>query len=284
MEGKPDIIKALSGAFGIGAVFGAINSLLVMVLSNTPLYAAGLSTVFSLGLLGIAGIVLWYAGFYAKLESVGGMGATLPFCGLAAAIADMVYGIGREAGTAAKGIKAVLTGLLGKVMGVTTVICCILAVVVAFTGFGIQNMLPYTPGGVIMDPGGTPVGTDPLVLLWGFLFGGCASAFFQALARVTKLPLPKFLLLLMVLGGLLTPLGIMKVLVSICGGAVQLTLFGYSEAVVSTFAAFTQGIHTPFLALCCVVVFLFGIGIAAGMRKLHASGPSCGEKGTRYSA
>ncbi|MDR2492430.1 MAG: SpoVA/SpoVAEb family sporulation membrane protein, partial [Coriobacteriales bacterium] len=236
METKRSYGKSLGGAALVGGLVGVVGEALVMLYSHTPLYEAGFATIAVGTTLGLIGAVLFACGVYTKIESLGAIGAILPFCGLAAAVAGATAAASKESGSKLKGAVASLVGLLVKVVAVGIALCCVIGAVMFFTGLGAAYTAPYAPGGVLVEsvgppygtaagpPNGVPVGVDLLALGWALLIGAGLCFLAQALLMVTKLPLPVFLVGLLTLGGLLTPTGVMKHLVSLGGGGLQVMI------------------------------------------------------------
>lgn len=276
---RPNFGKAIGGSFAVGGIFGIICQLLVMAYSMTPLYAAGFSTIAVLVTMGLIGGVLFAVGLYPKIEGIGGMGAILPFCGLAAALSGMFYGVKKETGSSGIAAKTIFIDLILKVVLLATALSVCVALLVHFTGFGSINTVSYAPGGLVVTnvgaplgaeqgpPNGVPVDIAPMSLIWAFLIAGVLCAVCQAVIMATKTPLPIFLVALFTLGALLCPLGIDKVFVTLAGGGFQVLIIDAGEAVVSTFCALLQGGTPgpmPFLSVLCLFASLYVIGIACG--------------------
>jgi hypothetical protein len=276
---QPSFGKAIGGAFIVGAVLVTIGQAFMVLLSHTPLYAAGFSTIVLLVCMGLLGSVLFLADIYPKLESFGGMGAVLPFSGLASAVAGMTFGIGKEAGGPGKGAIVALIELGCKVVLLGTAICLALGAIYYFSDFGTVFTAPYAPGGVMVEhvgppngaeagpPNGVPVGVDPLAFMWAFLIGGALCAIAQLLLMLTKLPVGVFLVILFAIGAILTPFGVMKWLVILGGAGCQVLILDAGEAVVSTFVALLSGNPLPFISVLCLFVILFAMGIITGFIK-----------------
>jgi stage V sporulation protein AE len=276
---QPGFGKAIGGAFIVGAVLVTIGQVFMVLLSHTPLYAAGFSTLALLVCMGILGSVLFLADIYPRLEGFGGMGAVLPFSGLASAVAGMTFNIGKEAGGPGKGAVVAIIEMGCKVVLLGTAICMVLGAVYYFSGFGTVFMAPYSPGGVLVEqvgppngteagpPNGVPVGVDPLAFLWAFLIGGTLCAIAQLILMLTKLPMGVFLVILFGVGAALTPFGVMKWLVMLGGAGCQVLILDAGEAVASTFAALLSGNPLPFISILCLFVILFAMGIATGFIK-----------------
>lgn len=295
MEEKPNFGKAIGMAALVGGCLGLLGHILVVLFSFTPLYLQGQSIFLVLGTLGIIGAILFVTGTYPKLEAIGGMGAVLPFCGLSAAVAGATFGVGKATGSGKKGAMVAIIELLVKVVLVGTALCCVIAVVVFFSGFGAIFTAPYAPGGIVVTqvgppngsadgpPMGIPVSVDFLAFVWSFITVAVLSAITQAILMLTKVPMSVYLVILFVLSGICTPFGLIKGLVSVTGGGFMVLIAGAGEAIVSTFYAFLQGNFLPFLLVLCLFVFLFAIGIGAGLIKLSMTkgqgGPAQGPEG-----
>jgi hypothetical protein len=276
---RPSFGKAIGGAFIVGALLGTIGQLFMVLLSHTPLYSAGFSTIAVLICMGLLGVILFLADIYPKLESFGGMGAVLPFSGLAAAVAGITFGVGREKGGPGKGAVVALIEMLCKVVLIGTAICMALGAIYFFTGFGTVFTAPYAPGGVLVEhvgppnggeagpPNGVPAGINPLGFVWAFLICGALCAVAQLIFMLTKLPQGIYLVILFSAGALLTPFGIMKWLVTVGGGGCQVLILDAGEAVVSTFAALLGGNPVPFISVLCLFAILFAMGIIGGFIK-----------------
>ena len=279
---KPSYPKAIASAFVVGGAFGVVGQCLVLLYGMTPIYESGFLSVAVLLTMGVIGGVLFVAGVYPKLEEVGGAGAQLMFSGLVAALAGMFCGVRKQTGSAGKAIKAMFVELMVKVIAVATLICMVIALVIHFTGFGAIYTASYAPAGIVVEnvgapwgdaqgsPLGTAVGIEPISLLWAFLIIGAICALAQWFLMAAKAPFPLFMTALIVIGGLLTPFGVMKQLVSAAGGGAMIVVLDYGEGVVSTFATLLHGGvpgPMPFLALLAVLVILFILGLVCGIAR-----------------
>ena len=280
MQEKPNYGKAIGGAALVGGLLGVLGMALVMIFGMTPLYSQGLSIFFVLGALGLIGAILYLCNIYPKLEAFGGMGAVLPICGLVAAVAGATFGVGKATGSYAKGAKVAIVDLLVKIVLVATAICCVVGAFIYFTDIGSVFTAPYAPAGLVVEqvgppngtadgpPMGIPVGIDPLAFLWAFIVVAVIAAVAQAILMLTKIPMPAYLITLLAVGGVLTPLGLMKATVLFGGGGFQVLIIDAGEAIVSTFYAFLSGNYMPFLLVLCLFVYLFAVGILAGFIKM----------------
>jgi len=259
---------------------GTVGAVLVMFFSLTPLYEQGLSTFFALASFGILGALLYLLGIYPKIEAFGGLGAMLPFAGLAAACAGMTYDVGKATGSGARGAQTVFVDLLAKVVLMGALLSCAVGFVVFLTNFGTAFAAPYAPGGVVVSEVGppygsaegpsmgVPVGIDPLALVWAFAAAALVCALAQLLLMLTKLPVFKFIVILFLVSALLTPFGIMYEATSLAGGGLQVLVFGAGEALVSTFVTLLGGRALPFILILCLFAFLYLLGVGTGLLKL----------------
>lgn len=105
-----DAVKKLAGAFIVGGIFGLMGQVIMVLIGGIlgPGYGPELVVPLVLGVMGIIGGVLFACGLYQKIEKVGGFGAIMPFCGLAAAVAGAICGI---RGSGAPLGKAIVNGL-----------------------------------------------------------------------------------------------------------------------------------------------------------------------------
>ncbi|MDR2715661.1 MAG: SpoVA/SpoVAEb family sporulation membrane protein, partial [Coriobacteriaceae bacterium] len=274
-----DTVKAIGMAALVGGCFGLVGHALMLAFAMTPAYTEGATMPLVLISLGLIGAVLFLCGIYPKLEEIGGMGAILPFSGLSSAIAGMTFGSGKAQGSAGKGIAAPLVHIFLKAIVPALVVCCAIAAVMKFAGFGGVNAAPYPPAGVAVTmlgppngpegpPAGIPVGIEPISFLWSFISVAVISAVVQAVFMLRTFKMGTFFLGLIVLGGILTPFGIMKMAVQFGGGGVEMLIIDAGEAMVATFYALLSGHPVPFLSLLGVIVFIFILGIGAGLIKL----------------
>ncbi|MCL1799711.1 MAG: hypothetical protein FWG23_08265 [Eggerthellaceae bacterium] len=291
MEEKPNYGKAIGGAALVGGVFGVVGMGLVAAYSFTPLYGQGVSIFFVLGTLGLIGAILFLCGVYPKLEAIGGMGAVLPICGFVSAVAGATFGASKATGSAGKGALVAVVELLCKVVLVAIALCCVVATIMHFTNLGTVFTAPYAPGGISVDqvgapwgsadgpPMGVPVSLDPLSFVWAFVVAALVTATAQAVLMLTKLPVPIYLVILLTLGAILTPFGIMKALAVLGGGGFQVLIVDAGEAITSTFYALLQGNFMPFVYVLLLFGFLFVVGILTGWIKLAmAKGKDASEK------
>ncbi|MCL2889505.1 MAG: SpoVA/SpoVAEb family sporulation membrane protein, partial [Eggerthellaceae bacterium] len=216
---------------------------------------------FVLGTLGVIGVILFLCDIYPKLEKVGGMGAVLPFCGLSAAVAGATFGAGKAAGSMKKGAVVALVELLCKVVLFGTLLCCLVSVVVYFTGFGAGYTAPYAPGGI--EPS-----INILTFLWSFITVGVIAVITQVILMLTKIPMGIYLVCLLFLGAFLTPFGVMQAAVDFAGGGFIVLIMDAGEAIMNTFFALLSGNPMPFIYVLCLFVFLFVIGIGGGWIKM----------------
>lgn len=127
------VIKALLAAFLVGGIFSVVGQGITLgwvglLGGNNPLL--GFAILVSMG---IVGAVMFAMGAHQPVEKFGGFGAMLPFNGLCAAIAATYAGAkeeGLSTGTAiGKGVMLVV-----YVVGLGTLICSLVALVVFFMG------------------------------------------------------------------------------------------------------------------------------------------------------
>jgi hypothetical protein len=274
--------KAMGGAFLVGGLLCLLCEIILVIFSNTPLYAAGFSALVSLLVMGVIGSILFIAGIYPKLEKFGGMGAVLPFSGLAAAVAGITVGVGKATGSVGKGAITAFIEIMTKVIWLGIAISMVIGAIYHFTGLEGTFTTPYAPAGVAVEmvgppngtaegpPNGVPAGVDFMGFVWAFVIGGVLCALFQAVQMLTKIPPPIYLMVLLVLGALLTATGAMKFLVGLSGAGTLLLIFDAGEGTVATFSALLAGVPgpVPFISFILLFVILWVLGVIAGAIRL----------------
>lgn len=272
--------KQIAWAFLVAGVLCLVGEAILVAVCFTPLYEMGFHSVVALLVFGIFGGILFLVGIYPKLEEKAGIGAIMPLSGLMASVAGMFCGMAEETGSKSKAARGVLIELMGKVILLSIVIASIVSAVYYFSGLLGPLGAPYAPGGIEADligppngtadgpPTGVPVSVDPLGFVWAFVIGGAIGAFFQLLFMLSKLPVPRFLVLSFSLGALLVPTGIMKALVQLSGAGTMVHIFDCGEAVVSTFSALLGGNIIPFLSIIALFAIVYLVGICFGLAKL----------------
>lgn len=103
-----NVAKKLLGAFIVGGCFGVIGQIVMVFVGGIMGSGSNMIVPLTLAIMGIIGVVLFAFGIYQKLLDIGGFGAIMPFCGLAAAVAGEICGI---RGSGASLGKAVVGGL-----------------------------------------------------------------------------------------------------------------------------------------------------------------------------
>lgn len=264
--------RAFGGAFLMGGAVAVVGEVIILTLSFTPLYAAGLSTVASMLVLGLLFGVLFALGIYQKMEAFGGMGAMMSFGGLAAGIAGMFFGVTTVTGSRSRATTVTIRDFFLKILMLATAICTVLALVYYRGHLSGDAGIPYAPGGLIVGPTG-PTGVDPIAFVWAFLVGGAICACAQVLLMVTRAPRPIFFTCMFILGAVLYPFGIMKDLVSLSGAGMQINVIAAGEAVCSTFEALMMGMPRPYITLIGLLVVLTLLGMVFGLVRLAVAPP-----------
>jgi hypothetical protein len=111
-----------------------------------------------------------------------------------------------------------------------------------------------------------------LGLLGAFITGGLLCACCQFFVSVFKLSPPPVLIGSIVIGALLTPIGVPALLEHFGQAGVYATFFDAGAAFTGTLlAGFTTAEWLPFIIIICVVVLQIPIGILTGMwyERLH---------------
>jgi hypothetical protein len=100
------VIKKLLGSFIVGGFFGLIGQLLLVLIGSAlgPGFDPNMIAVLTLIVMGIIGALLFACSLYQKIDKIGGFGAIMPFCGLAAAVSGAVSGIRGSGETLGKSI------------------------------------------------------------------------------------------------------------------------------------------------------------------------------------
>jgi len=107
-----------------------------------------------------------------------------------------------------------------------------------------------------------------MVFVWTFLIVGAISAVAQLVVELTGVSMPTFFLISIMIGAILTPLGVMRMLVTTAGGGFQHLIFDAGEAMMSTFFRLAHGGDPgPWLSVIGVITFLAVLGIGCGWLK-----------------
>ena len=105
-----------------------------------------------------------------------------------------------------------------------------------------------------------------MAFVFAFLIGGAAVALGQ-LVKELKVPNPVALIAFIVIGGILTPLGIMDQLSALGAGGVCLFAYGLGNAAYGVGAAAAAGAAQGLIMVVALLVVLISLGAACGIGK-----------------
>lgn len=249
------ILKRILKAFAVGAGAGLVGQIL-MALVSLAVSDTNLVTMISMLLFGFIGFALIAAGLYTPIARFGGDGAAIPLCGLMYGAAATSAGA-QKAGMPAS--KAFRTGFLAifKVLGTGFVIALVIGLIwhpAASAGSGAGN-------------------SGVLAFLGAMLIGGCICMIAQILSEC-KVPFPVTAILLVAMGGLLTPLGVIDRLALMGAGGAAVTAVGCGNGAYGAGAALAGGTVITFILVAALNIILVLLGAAAGgvLLKKH---PEC---------
>ncbi|MDR3307782.1 MAG: SpoVA/SpoVAEb family sporulation membrane protein [Coriobacteriales bacterium] len=273
------LFKQLVGAFVVGGALAFIGQLIyalwcAVIVSGESGFLSTLAAPLTLASMGVVGGVLYLPGIYDKLEEWGGFGAMLPFSGFCVAVSHTVEGAKVDSGSFGKAVKAGAV-LVAQIIGVGSLGAVILAAIAVFANtylfVGVTPPQDAVSATAVFSPG-VPLSVGQL--FGSFLIGGTICTLFQAFAAFTGLSAPKVLILGMLVGGLLTPAGMMSSMEQLgCIGA-QFTAVGAGSAVMGTAMLLFSGIFAPFVTVLCVFVALTILGCVWGLiRATHFKSP-----------
>jgi hypothetical protein len=260
----------LGKTFIVGACLALIAQLIltfwtaVIAPSGDP-FAISLIEPLGLVSMGVVGGVLFLPRFYDKLEEFAGFGALLPFSGFCVAIAHAVEGTKLETGSAGKAIKAGFTVLV-TVIGVGAVGCFVIGACAFFANATFAPVATAAASLAEAQASVTPLSpSSPQMLLGAALIGALLCTIVQAFAMYTKVDVPKILILCMMVGGLLTPAGMMTSFAVLGGLGVNMLAIGAGSAVTATTMALFAGVYVPLITVLCVFVALTVLGCIWGL-------------------
>ena len=101
-------------------------------------------------------------------------------------------------------------------------------------------------------------------LLAAFVVGGVVCALAQAFMMATKLAPPAVLVVFLVVGGVLSALGLADFFAALGTTGLTAMIVGCGQAVYNTTLVFAQGNPIPFATVMAVYLFLVVAGSAAG--------------------
>ena len=105
-----------------------------------------------------------------------------------------------------------------------------------------------------------------MAFVWAFLIGGVICAIGQ-LFKECRIPNPIALVIFIILGGVLTPIGLMGFLSSLGAGGVCLFACGFGNAAYNTGAALAAGSPAGIIMVALLLVILIALGAACGVKK-----------------
>ena len=108
-----------------------------------------------------------------------------------------------------------------------------------------------------------------MVFLQAFLFGGALCALFQAVFMVTKLSVPKLLVIGLVAGGICAALGWCDAFVSAGGAGFSVMLVSAAQAIYEAWIALFSGAWVPMTVVFLIFAAVTGMAILAGFVRKH---------------
>ena len=116
-----------------------------------------------------------------------------------------------------------------------------------------------------------------MAFIYAFLIGGIAVALGQ-LVKELKVPNPVALASFIVIGAVLTPIGIMGILTELGAGGVVLFAYGLGNAAYNTGAAAAAGAPEGLVMVVVLVVVLIALGAVLGVNKKLPEPPAGEER------
>lgn len=102
-----------------------------------------------------------------------------------------------------------------------------------------------------------------MAFIWSFIIGGIICIIGQLLEEI-KVPKPLLLGGFIVLGGILTPLGMINTLSALGSGGVNIMAVGLGSAGFGTGMQLGMGSFAPILMVLLLLIILIGLGAAGG--------------------
>ncbi|MDR1185190.1 MAG: hypothetical protein LBK67_10410, partial [Coriobacteriales bacterium] len=180
-------------------------------------------------------------------------------------IAHTVEGAKRQNGHTG---KAIIGGfmLLLQIIGTGSVGCFIIGAAAVLANNLLPSIATVSTSLAAAQATIPAAGPGSMPLLAGsVVMGGILCALFQALASYTALPVPKILILGMMVGGLLTSPGVMSSLSILGGAGADIMVVGAGSAVTATTMALLAGIPVPLVTVMCVFIALAVLGCIWGL-------------------
>lgn len=102
-----------------------------------------------------------------------------------------------------------------------------------------------------------------MVFIYSMLIGGAICAVTQILSEI-KIPFPVVAVIMVALGGVLTPVGLLDILNGLGLGGVSVTAVGCGNAAYSAGAAIASGNGMPLVIVTLLLVVIVALGAASG--------------------
>lgn len=117
-----------------------------------------------------------------------------------------------------------------------------------------------------------------MAFLMAFIVGGALCAVFQAALMLTKIDVPKLLIIGLALGGVATAFGLSDWLAATGGAGFTVMVVGAAQAIFNAFTALFGGAWLPICVVAAIFIALTVFGLIAGAvyRALHKDAP-CGD-------
>ena len=118
-----------------------------------------------------------------------------------------------------------------------------------------------------------------MAFLMAFLVGGILCALFQVALMVTKLDVPKLLIIGLALGGIGTAVGFCDWLAGVGGAGFSVMVVGAAQAIFNALMALFGGVWLPICVVIaiCAALTVFGLAAGAVYRAMHKADGASGK-------
>jgi len=265
-------VKRLLGAFAVGGLLAVVGQAILLgfttwLAGSHNAFVASLPGPLTLVSLGVIGGLLYLPRLYDKLEAISGYGAALPFSGFCVAIAHAVETARLEGGSAGKAMAAGVRLVL-QIIGVASIGAFIIAAAAHAANTLLEPITFLAATLARAQAEVLPFATGSAAAFAGaFLVGGVVCLLFQAFGDYTGTATPRVLVLAMLVGGLLTPMGVIASLGVVGGVAGDYTAVGAGSAVTGASMALFAGSVAPLLTVLGVFCVLTVLGCLWGLAR-----------------
>jgi hypothetical protein len=236
-----------------------------LIMPGGDAFAISMIEPLSLVSMGVVGGLLYLPRIYDKLEQQAGLGAVLPFSGFCVAIAHTVEDTKQQTGSTGKAVQAGFKTLL-LVIGTGSAGCFIIGACAVFANATLPPISGASASLAQAQASMVPLSvSSPEMFVGAVLLGATLCTVFQVFMLYTNLPVPKVLILALMVGGLLTPAGMMTSFAMLGGLGVNMLAVGAGSAVTATTMALFAGNAVPLITVMCVFIALTILGCIWGL-------------------